>query len=42
MNVGILSMQEINNMGSLLQAYGMKKIIEKLGGDVYNIRMKWL
>ena len=40
MNVEILSMQEINNMGSLLQAYGMKKIIEKLGGDVEYIKIK--
>lgn len=32
MVVGILSMQEINNYGSLLQAYALKKIIESLSG----------
>ena len=30
-NVGILSMQRVNNFGSLLQCYSLKKIIEDLG-----------
>lgn len=31
MKVCILSMQRINNMGSLLQSYALKRIIENLG-----------
>ena len=34
MNICILSMQQINNMGSLLQAYSLKKMIEELGHTV--------
>lgn len=34
MKVGILSMQQITNYGSFLQAYGLKHIIESLGHDV--------
>ena len=34
MKVGILSMQQITNYGSFLQAYGLKSIIESLGHDV--------
>lgn len=34
LQVGILSMQRIINNGSLLQAYGLKKTIEKLGYEV--------
>ena len=34
MKIGILSMQRIINNGSLLQAYGLKKIIENLGFEV--------
>lgn len=34
MRVGILSMQRIKNYGSFLQAYGLKMIVEKLGGEV--------
>lgn len=34
MKVGILSMQQITNYGSFLQAYGLKTILEKLGHDV--------
>lgn len=37
MRVGILSMQEVNNMGSLLQAYSLKKMVEELGEDCYFI-----
>ena len=34
MKVGILSMQQITNYGSFLQAYGLKSIIERLGHQV--------
>lgn len=34
MKVGILSMQQITNYGSFLQAYGLKSILERLGHDV--------
>lgn len=34
MKIGILSMQEIANYGSFLQAYGLKKTIEDLGHTV--------
>ena len=34
MKVCILSMQRINNMGSLLQAYALKTTVEKLGHEV--------
>ena len=34
MKVGILSMQQITNFGSFLQAYGLKSILEQLGHDV--------
>ena len=32
--VGILSMQRIQNYGSFLQAYGLKRILEDIGCDV--------
>lgn len=32
--IGIMSMQRIYNYGSFLQAYGLKKIVESLGGKV--------
>ena len=34
MEVGIMSMQRVENYGSFLQAYGLKKEIEKLGHTV--------
>lgn len=34
MKVGILSMQQITNYGSFLQAYGLKSMIKSLGHDV--------
>ena len=34
MKVGILSMQRIQNYGSFLQAYGLKRILEELGCEV--------
>ena len=40
MKIGILSMQMIDNYGSLLQAYGLKKIIESIGGNVEFINIK--
>lgn len=35
MKVCILSMQNVQNMGSLLQSYSLKKIIEKMGHEVF-------
>lgn len=40
MKVCILSMQKIDNMGSLLQSYALKKTIEKLGNEVEFIDIK--
>ena len=40
MKVCILSMQKIQNFGSLLQAYGLKKMIEDLGHEVYFLDIK--
>ena len=40
MNVVILSMQRVNNYGSLLQAYALKKIIEANGHTVQFIEIK--
>lgn len=40
MKVCILSMQEVNNYGSLLQAYSLKKIIENLNHNVEFIDIK--
>lgn len=40
MKTGILSMQRVNNYGSLLQAYGLKKTIELLGSEVEFIDIK--
>lgn len=37
MNVGILSMQRVINYGSFLQAYSLKKLIEKNGHEVFFI-----
>ena len=37
MKVCILSMQKVPNMGSLLQGYSLKKILESLGHDVHFI-----
>lgn len=34
MKVGILSMQRIQNYGSFLQAYGLKRILEDIGAEV--------
>lgn len=40
MKIGILSMQQITNYGSFLQAYGLKSIIEGLGHTVEFINIK--
>lgn len=40
MNICILSMQRVNNYGSLLQSYSLKKTIESLGHKVYFIDIK--
>lgn len=41
MNIGIMSMQDINNFGSLLQAYALKKILS-MYGDVYFMPIRQL
>lgn len=40
MKIGILSMQKINNMGSVLQAYALKHILENMDNDVEFIDIK--
>ena len=40
MKICILSMQKVDNYGSVLQAYSLKKIIESLGHDVSFIDIK--
>ena len=40
MKVYILSMQQVNNYGSVLQAYSLKKMIENLGGEVKFLAIK--
>jgi polysaccharide pyruvyl transferase WcaK-like protein len=40
MKVGILSMQQISNFGSFLQAYALKRQIENLGHSCYFIKIK--
>lgn len=39
--VGILSMQKVDNFGSILQAFALKSILEQIGGDVYFIDIKY-
>lgn len=34
MKIGVLSMQRVDNVGSLLQAYALKTIVEKIGHQV--------
>lgn len=40
MKIGILSMQRINNIGSLLQSYALKKVFEKMNVEVEFIDIK--
>ena len=40
MDICILSMQDINNFGSLLQAYSLKKIIKSFGHEVNFIKIE--
>lgn len=40
MKICILSMQRVNNMGSLLQSYALKKTLESMGADVEFIDIK--
>lgn len=40
MNICVLSMQNVNNFGSVLQAYGLKKTLESLGGQVEFLDIK--
>ena len=35
MKICILTMQKVNNYGSLLQSYSLKKILERMGHRVY-------
>lgn len=42
MKICILSMQKIENYGSVLQAYGLKKTIESFGNEVTFIDMKYI
>ena len=42
MKICILSMQRVNNMGSLLQAYALKKILEMNGVEVSFIDIKYI
>ena len=41
MKIGILSMQRIENFGSLLQAYALKKTLETFGNEVSFIDIQW-
>ena len=38
MNIGIVTVHDVNNFGAFLQAYGLKRTLEKLGHQVYHIR----
>lgn len=40
MDIGILSMQQVDNFGSLLQAYSLKNILESYGNNVSFIDIK--
>ena len=40
MKVGIVTVYDSNNFGSYLQAYALKKVIEKLGHNVYFIKFR--
>ena len=40
MKACILSMQQVNNMGSLLQSYALKRVLENMGVDVEFIDIK--
>ena len=38
--IGILSMQEVNNYGSVLQAYALKQLVSSLGYEVFFLGIK--
>ena len=40
MDICILSMQKVNNMGSLLQSYALKKMLEEMGHNVFFLDIK--
>ena len=40
MNIAILSMQRVNNFGSLLQSYSLKTILEEQGHQVFFLDIK--
>ena len=42
MKICILSMQKVDNYGSLLQAYGLKKMLEELGSNVEFLDIKFI
>ena len=42
MKIGILSMQRIENFGSLLQAYALKKTLETFGNEVSFIDIQYI
>ena len=42
MRIGILSMQRIENFGSLLQAYALKKMLESFENEVSFIDIKYI
>ena len=38
MNIGIVTVHDLNNFGAFLQAYGLKHTLENMGHQVYHIR----
>ena len=38
MNIGVVTVHDVNNFGAFLQAYGLKRTLENMGYQVYHIR----
>ena len=38
MNIGVVTVHDVNNFGAFLQAYGLKRTLEDMGHHVYHIR----
>ena len=38
MNIGVVTVHDVNNFGAFLQAYGLKCTLENMGHQVYHIR----
>lgn len=38
MNIGVVTVHDVNNFGAFLQAYGLKRTLENMGHQVYHIR----